>query len=817
MDTAKGFRVVIGMAIAGISLLLTGCPGTPGENQVDKVVVLSGESQCALPGEMFTKELRLELLGPERRSILGGRSREPVAGQKVALVPVDGSALEVVKCDAASDSGGEIRARIKAGRGIGDQYLKVVPLNAPEKARTVRFITGVKITGARQEALSGNYLDNPLEVKVVDSSGRPAADIPVYFKLISTPEKKIETVLEKNVVKTDADGVATTQVRVGGKTGIYMLEVEVAGGKQGSNIRGIELPIMGLDLWSLLVTVAGGLAIFIFGMKLMSDGLQMVAGERMKAILHFFTSNRVAAVLAGTAVTAVVQSSSACTVMVVGFVNAGLLNLTQAIGIVFGANIGTTVTAQIISFNLSGMALPAITIGMLITMLAKNNSTKGWGEGILGFGLLFFGMGLMEGELKIIGRFPMFINFFNTFDCTPVNGWMPLGPVFGALGIGLLVTAIIQSSSAAMGIVLALAAGGLINFYTSFPLLLGTNIGTTVTAMLAALPANRRAKQAALAHLLFNFLGAFIMLGLLYIRWPGTEKPIFLYLVNSLTRGDAFAAVPQNLTRHIAMAHTMFNVIAVASFLPAIALFVRLCNLIIPVRNEAELKITYLEPTLLNTPSVALEQVINSLRFMVKESWAMVSLALNDNFLQHKADDASFIELETREEKIDSLQAEITEYLVQLTRRELTPPQSDIIPLLMHCTNDAERIADHSCNIFKLAKRLVESEKEMSSEALADLKRVLTVLSDQSGHVIAALHNNDKHNIVTALKEEDCIDGLVDDFEARHIQRLRSGDCDAIGGIIFIEMLAEMERIGDHLTNIAERAPEMQKHYFALE
>ncbi len=813
---SNGCKYAVTIMAVTVMMVLSGCFGEKHSTQVDKLNILSGGMQCALPGAEFDKPLRVEVLGPNKPGLLGGHGEpDPIAKAKVVFEPLDDSDIVIEPKMAVSDEGGEVRVKLKAGNKIGDQYVKIIPVDAPEKAKIVRFVTGIKINGGRQEAFSGEYLEQPISVSVVDRNARPAEGVPVYFKVISGPDRKA-TVLTSASATTDKDGIASTQLRVGNVTGIYKIETEIAGEKHNIHIRGVEIEEMGLDLTSLLISVIGGLAFFLFGMKIMSDGLQLIAGEKMKSILAFFTRNRIMAIFAGALVTAVIQSSSATTVMVVGFVNAGLLNLVQSIGIIFGANIGTTITAQMISFNLSWLSLPAIIIGVGTTMLCKSTTSKGTGETILGFGFLFFGMSMMGNELKLIGQFPMFINFFKTFNCAPVDGYMPIGAVIGSLCIGLVATLLIQSSSAVTGILLAIAAGGLIDFYTAFPIILGTNIGTTITAIIASIPANRRAKQAAVAHTLFNVLGSLLMVFMLYIPWKGTHVPFFLYFVNMMTGGDVFAAIPQNLCRHIAMAHTFFNVAAVILFLPFIGLFAKICNFVIHVKSDAEVKITRLEPNLLNTPSVAIEQVINTIGYMLKDVWHMTDHAVNENFLKRKADDASFVDLEKREEKIDALQKEITEYLVKLTRRELTPPQSEIIPLLMHCTNDTERIADLTINIFKLTRRLEKTGKTFTPEGEEEIKRIFRLLSDQEKNVVAALHNTDSDHIVTALKDEMCINKLVGEFERQHIKRLRKNECDAVVGIIFLEMLAELERIGDNLANIAERAPEIQKHYFEL-
>ncbi|MDD5697591.1 MAG: Na/Pi symporter [Victivallaceae bacterium] len=799
-----------------IVLSLTACSRSDSAQtgQVDKIKILQGDEQCALPGEAFRKPLRLELLGPGEPGLLGGEGEPPPAvGVKVLFVPVDGSDLKLSADSTVSDAGGGVSVKVIAGRKIGDQYLRVI---AADKSILVRFITGISIAGADQECSTEQLMHEPLTVRIVNAAGRPLSGVPVYFRINSAPGgKKTDARLQKTCVLTDPEGIAETNLKVGKKTGEYNINVEVADGRNNYNIRGINVRELGLNSWAVIITVLGGLAIFIFGMKQMSDGLQKVAGEKVKKILHFFTSNRFIAVLAGAVITAVIQSSSATTVMVIGFVNAGLLNLFQAIGIIFGANIGTTVTAQIISFNLYGLALPAIAVG-LVVMFFNHRLAKGWGETLLGFGLLFFGMSIMSHELKTLGVFPSFIRFFQTFDCTSIDGIMPLGAVLGAIGIGTLVTVIIQSSSASTGIILALAGSGLINFYTAVPLVIGTNIGTTITAIFASLAANRRAKQAAFAHCFFNITGAVVMLALFYVPWKQTQIPVFLYFINHITSGDVFAAVPQNIVRHIAMAHTFFNVLNVILLLPFIGIIARVCAFFIPVRDEKSIVTQALEPHLLNTPSIALEQAVQSIRYMVKEAWAMVDCAIADCFIKVRVNEDEFESLGIREEKIDRLQGEITEYLVQITRRELSDEQAELVPLLMHCTNDAERIADHTANILTLTRRLAVSSSGLSKEGQEEVNILWGILKNQAHNVVNALHGTDSDKISGAIRDENKINKLVDEYENNHIDRLRDGKCDATVGVIFIEMLAEIEKIGDHLCNIAERAPQIQRQYVSL-
>lgn len=860
--------LLLPLCLAAFSLLFSGCSEDDSQRTVSAVNVVAGADQCALPGETFEKELRIELLGYARKGFLGTSRLRPVPNREVLFVPVDGSSLIPDPQAVRTDVTGVASVKVRAGKKTGDQYLKIIPEGAEEKSRTVRFVVGAKLTGGEQEGSAGKVLPDPVSIRIVREDGSPAADVPVYFSVLSGPGGRNSAKVLSSEVVTDARGVASTQVRVGKETGEYRIGVEVADPKSGLYLRSSHVRVLGLDLLSVMISAIGGLAFFVFGMKLMGDGLFKIAGENMKKILQFFSRNGVVAILAGTLVTAVIQSSSATTVMVVGFINAGLLTLQQAVGIIFGANIGTTVTAQLISFNLGGIALPCVAVGFLM-MLSKRPTVKGWGETVLGFGLLFFGMGMMSAELKGLGNFPTFVAMFRSFDCAPATpgGFMPITAVFGAVLIGMIATFLIQSSSAVLGVMLALAAGGLLNFYTAVPLLLGTNIGTTITMFLASLTANRVAKQATIAHFLFNCIGSVLLIVSFYIPYGPQKIPVFLYFVNSITPGDVFAAVPQGLERHIAMAHTFFNVFTVLILLPVMGLFTRLCERILPVRDDTNNEIHALEPNLLATPSVALEQVVAEIRNMVQEAWTMIDQAVNQHFVTASYDPEAFKALKEKEKKVDAMQSEVTNYLVQITRKHLTPTQSDLIPLLMHCTNDAERIADHSETIMKLTKRLAKAGVELSDIARSDLKTLWELLDFQAKNVALALGSTDRESVDSALASERRINKLTKkyekdytrrgdvpalqsmlnesdnemvcpgehpempnivmenereinqltrQYEMEHVSRRNEGKCSVEGSVIFIELLWELERIGDHLANIAVRTPEIQKHYISL-
>ncbi len=803
------------MCACFLLLAAAGCGRSDEKLTLDKIRVVHGGNQCALPGEKYEEKLIVELQGPERYNMFGAVSRRSLSNEKVLFTLVDNSDLVLSATEGVSNAGGEVAIDVTAGKVIGDQYLKAIPVKYPEKSVTVRFVSGIKIYGGRQEGIANQFLQEPVKILVVSEEGKPLADVPVYFNPGDGTDASRRPVLSNSYAVTNAEGFAETSIKVGEETGTYRINAEIADRNRNIFIRGVRVDVLGLSYMSLIVNVLGGLALFIFGMKLMSDGLEQVAGNRMKSILQFFARNRFVAVGAGTAVTAVIQSSSATSVMVIGFVNAGLLNLVQAIGIVLGADIGTTVTAQIISMNLSMLALPAIIIGTGMVVFGGKKAFKGWGMAILGFGLLFFGLTMMGTELKQMGNFPSFIQFFSLFDCSPgTAGIMPLPQVLGAFGIGLFLTLVIQSSSASIGILLMLCGSGLVNFYTAMPLMLGANVGTTVTAVIAAIPSNVYGKQVALSHVLVKALGTIWMIVFFYVKWPGSDVPMFLQLVDVMTEGDVFAVQPQNVVRHVANAHTIFNIVNVMIFIPLIGPMAKLCEWALKPKDTASVTFNVLEPKLLDVPAVALEQTIQTLRAMVSESWDMVSDAVNNHFRKGVVEEDSALQLARRENEIDRQQGAITEYLVQLSRRQLAEDQAFVIPMLIHCTNDAERIADHTANILQLTERLEGLPHDISDYARGELNKLWDILEDQAKNVIAALNEpHPEQYVEKALLEEERINILCQDYEKNHITRLSSGECQPQVGVIFIELLSELERVGDHLTNIAERAPKIQQHF----
>ena len=536
----------------------------------------------------------------------------------------------------------------------------------------------------------------------------------------------------------------------------------------------------------ILFGLIGGLGFFLFGMKLLSEGLRNVAGDRLKRILSFFTRTPLVGILAGAGITAFLQSSSAVSVLLIGFVNASLLTLTQALGIILGMNIGTTVTAWFISaiavFRITSYALPAVGTGFALHVLCKSRSSKMWGQVIMGFGIMFVGLGIMGDLFQPLRESEAAIAVFAAFSRYPV-----LGVLAGALA-----TVLLQSSSASIALVQILAFSGVISFPAAVPLILGDNIGTTVTAMLSSVGTSVESRRVARAHLLFNLIGVCYMLVLVYNGW-------YIRFIEYIVPGEITS---RNIMVHIAASHTVFNIANAIVFLPFLGIFEKLAVKMVKSRpEEISPAPRYLEEHLLESPPLAFEQVNMEILRMMEIARGALTTASSALFENDRKAISGFADME---EAVDNLQKEITRYVIALSRKNLSEEESQEIPVLIHTVNDIERIGDHAENIVELAERRIDQNLVFSDEALSELKKMYAEVDGMIEDVSAALREKDKDAAKRALKREDTLNRMQIDFRQSHVDRLDEGRCMLLSGIVFIDCVDNFEKIGDHLTNIAQ-------------
>lgn len=517
----------------------------------------------------------------------------------------------------------------------------------------------------------------------------------------------------------------------------------------------------------------GGLGLFLYGMRLMGDGLQKAAGDRLRRLLEVLTSRPMLGVLVGTAVTAIIQSSSATTVMVIGFVNAGLMTLRQAVGVIMGANIGTTMTAQLIAFRLIEWCMPAIALGVGIVFFGRRRVYKHVGEIILGFGLLFLGMNVMSGAMAPLHDMPAFANAMVAFGRRPLAG----------VAVGMAMTGIVQSSSATIGILQALAAQGLVDIRIALPILFGDNIGTCVTALLASIGTSTTARRAAIIHVAFNIVGTGVFVCMMPLVVP------------------AVVWTSPDMVRQIANAHTMFNLTNTLIQLPFARALVAFATLVVPGRDKAiERGAKYLERRFLDSPAIALAQVRRELCRMGQFAALTLEDAMAGFF---RNDDRVLRAAHEREQGVNELERDITHYLVALSQRDLSPEQSGELTLFLNAVKDIERVGDHGENITELAEYKVDHLLPFSPKALEDLDFMSGRVVETFKRSLAALAADDSALASAILEAEDAIDILEKDLRRSHIRRLNEGKCYPGSGIVFLDIISNLERVGDHATNVA--------------
>ncbi|MCK4906922.1 MAG: Na/Pi cotransporter family protein [Spirochaetes bacterium] len=676
----------------------------------------------------------------------------------------------------------------------------------------------IKAFNKNQEGSINKLLKKPFIIKVTDKKGNPVPDMRIEAiciigdkksKLLNpeynlSQDKKSVLKIQKHEkfktsikLHTDKNGLSKFYFKNGAAIRQYKIIANIYTKQGYTTLETIEFTSMGIDITNILFYVLGGLGLFLFGMKLLSDGLQSTAGDRMKTILGFLSKNKYMGILVGFMVTAVLQSSSVTTVMLVGFVNAGLMSFAQTIGVIMGANIGTTITGFIISLKIGAFALPIIGIGFLISFLSKTRNIRFWGQVLLGFGILFLGLNTMGMMLKPLRDSVTLSNFFIQFATNPML----------AVIAGMIVTFIIQSSSATLGLVITLGISGLIDIQGAFALVLGSNIGTTITAQLAAIGGNIHARRLAMFHSIFKVLGVIIMLiviqtGLIRYYYQIVAKMVGLFTsknVALMMSGKQLLVQGGNIALFIAFSHAIFNIANTVIFLP----FVRILQITIEkiFKGKETKKFQYLEPHLLNTPALALAQTTHELSYMLTTARKMVEAATKGLFSNDKKWHQKF---ENREDKVDSLQKDITEYLVQLTQRQMTESEAEVIPKLIHAVNDIERIGDLSENIVDTAVESHEKQITFTEEAENEIFTMQNEIDQMINMTLETLIDTSDEKAKIVLEQEEKINTLEEDYRKSHIKRLKNKECDVMSGIYFLEIISNFERIGDHLSNVAK-------------
>lgn len=528
-----------------------------------------------------------------------------------------------------------------------------------------------------------------------------------------------------------------------------------------------------------IATLLSGLGLLLYGIKILGEGLELAAGAKLKVLLEKMTSNRFAAVLVGFVITTLIQSSSTTTVMVVGFVNTGIMNLTQAIGVIMGANIGTTTTSILVSLDIGKYAPIAIGIGVFLSMLTKKTTKKHIGLAITGFGMLFLGMTLMKDAMEPLASSPVFSEWL-------MNANNP----FVAILIGTVITAVIQSSAASIGILQALASQGLIPLHFAAYVIYGQNIGTCITALISSIGTKKNSKRTAVMHVLFNVFGTVI----------------FIVLTKFLPFTDWIESLTDNTMMQLSLVHIIFNVVSTLIMFPfADKVLVKLACLIVPDKkdsSEDDFKLQFVDNLMINTPPFAVAQVSKEVHRMAGLARQNFSIAAED--LLNKSCD-HFDEVQHTEEVINFLNHNITPILVKINSLDLSYSDAKYIGRVFHVINDIERIGDHAQNLEEAAKSRVDEGIEISAEGERELREMYeTTLKLIDGSIEAFTSQILDNEKAEQLGEyEASVDDMQTEFEQSHIERLNARKCNTRAGMLFINTITDFERVADHATNIA--------------
>jgi phosphate:Na+ symporter len=647
-------------------------------------------------------------------------------------------------------------------------------------------------SGDRQTGRTGSVLETPMTVTVSDSAtGAPLPGVGVVFSLhtfcggcLVPVEGYTSTALAtatarrcaiRLLVLTDSSGRASSMLEL--PDGMGSVEVTAQVVREGLETRSISFVHVAVDLQEIVFATIGGLALFLLGMKMMSDGLQHVAGSRMKAILARISNRRVLGLLTGAGVTAIIQSSSATTVILVSFLNTGLMTLRQAMGVIYGANIGTTITGQIIAFNINTFAFPVIALGFVASAAARNTSVRFWGRVLLGFGLLLLGMNIMKGGIDPLRDSQPVRDFFTSFSRNAFLGILA----------GTLVTCVLQSSSATVGLTMTLAGAGLVSLEGAVYLVLGDNIGTTITAQLAAIGGNKSARRAAMGHTLFNLIGA-AYFGLLLAR----PDSFFMEIV----RGSAGEPM-----RQVANAHSLFNIFNAVVFLPLLPLHVKLCNMLVPGRDPVPEKADlHLEPHLIDTPILAVDAIERGMVTMARFSGDCVKKAMAC-FLTGRPRTAEILPLE---DQVDEMQTEITVYASRLFSQDMERGLSLRLPVILHSVNDIERVSDHAVNMVEARDRTGSRLNGYRGPLLDSAVRASRFVEKMLDDTTKCLERHDRQSAGAVLANEEKLNALDAAAREQYTGAMCVKESNGLLDLAILDFITYCEKVGDHLTNIAQ-------------
>ena len=556
------------------------------------------------------------------------------------------------------------------------------------------------------------------------------------------------------------------------------------------------------DLLNIAFNVIGGLGIFLIGMKNMSEGMQTVAGDKLRKMINAVTNNRILGCGVGTAVTTIIQSSSVTTVMVVGMVNAGLMTLVQAISVILGANIGTTITGWILTMKIGKYGLPIIGISALFYLFSRKDRLKFWATFFLGLGLVFFGLELMKNGFKPIRAMPEFEQWFKAFSPTTANGTISYLGVWKCCLVGAVLTAIVQSSSATLGITIGLASQGTIDFPTAAALVLGENIGTTITAVLASIGASTNARRASLAHVCVNIFGVLWITAIFsfYIKGVvsviGVDPAATIFTENEISY--------PNVTKAIAATHTGFNVINVLVLLPFVGILAKFLTKFIPSKDVKEIHhLKYIDIRMLETPAIGLEQTHKEIGNMADTTERMLKL-LEPQLFDPNATKENNEKIFNKENVLDNIQKEVTEFLSKTLTGHTSLEQAEIARCHIRLADEYESISDYVTAILKLQLKLIKNEMVLHDEGKAELKELHKDITSYLKMISDAVKADNADILSKAQTKGSAITFKIKQFRTQHLERVSAGKTSPLHSLIFTDMLNSYRKIKDHALNIAE-------------